>query len=356
MRRVATRTPDSLPFWLPALVVLTLLAPFIVFIALLNDRPSLEPIERYRVTAEPVEPGDVSVQWLGAGGLVIRDGETAFMVDGFFSRPGLARLFFSKIQPQEDRIRQGIQAADIARLDAVITTGSRFDQAMDAPFLARHFHAPLIGSPSTANIARGAGLPEALIRTVKPESSIRLGDFRLHFLPARAMPMPPLIEQLLGAGESIEQPLVPPARVGAWKSGTAMTLHIQHPDGSILIKSDAGFQAGQLAGLHADLALLSVAGLNDRSPAYQRQYVKHVIRAARSRHIVVYNWDDIFQPVSRDVPPRPRLLDDFPETFTRLLRADRPPGQELAWTRPLKPFGLHPSLHPVPIDTGQSRE
>ncbi len=55
----------------------------------LKDHPSLEPFVDYVLAAGELEPGAVRVTFLGVSTVLISDGETALLTDGFFSRPSL---------------------------------------------------------------------------------------------------------------------------------------------------------------------------------------------------------------------------------------------------------------------------
>jgi hypothetical protein len=62
----------------------------------LNDRPSLE--EWPRIAATSATTG-VSVRFLGVSSLVVTDGTTALVIDGFISRPPLWRTLATRIAP-----------------------------------------------------------------------------------------------------------------------------------------------------------------------------------------------------------------------------------------------------------------
>ena len=45
----------------------------------------------------------LTVTWLGVTTLLVDDGSSALMTDGFFSRPSLARLLLGKVSPSAAR-------------------------------------------------------------------------------------------------------------------------------------------------------------------------------------------------------------------------------------------------------------
>ena len=65
-------------------------------------RPSLAPYtDRFDV---PPADGPISVTFLGVATLLLDDGETQLMTDGFFSRPGVLSVGLRRIAPDPERI------------------------------------------------------------------------------------------------------------------------------------------------------------------------------------------------------------------------------------------------------------
>ena len=126
-----------------------------------------------RYTALPVDPdwavpgdpavssGAVTVRYSGTATLLFSDGETAWMTDGWFSRPAPLRLVLGKIEPDVAAIQWGLAANDVDTLAAVVPLHSHYDHVMDAPEVARRTGAVLMGSDTTAYIGRGWGLAES---------------------------------------------------------------------------------------------------------------------------------------------------------------------------------------------------
>jgi L-ascorbate metabolism protein UlaG (beta-lactamase superfamily) len=128
------------------------------------------------VTQSGAASAELQAKFLGVTTILLDDGETAIMTDGFFSRPGLQEALF-KIAPNEARIEDALQRAGVARLAAVMTAHSHHDHAMDAPIVATRTGAVLIGSESTANIARGLNFPEDRLRLIRGGETFTFGRF-----------------------------------------------------------------------------------------------------------------------------------------------------------------------------------
>ena len=86
-----------------------------------------------------IPPGAVTVRFTGTTTLLFSDGETSWMVDGWFSRPGLLDLAWGRIAPDLDAIAGGLAANEATELAAVIptrqsATKSRHSCSSAAPF------------------------------------------------------------------------------------------------------------------------------------------------------------------------------------------------------------------------------
>ena len=313
-------------------IFLVLLVPFGAFLFYLNWHPGLaeDHHDWVRQSSEPV-PAGLTLMWLGAAGVYVSDGDTALVIDGFFTRPPLTQIVFGELEPEPERIRTALEQAGIDELDAVIVTHSHFDHALDAPWIADHFDALLLGSPSAANLARGKGLAEALIREVDDDAALRMGEFRLRFPRSGHAPLPPLLARLAGVNRSIDRPLTLPAPARKFRKGSLCSVHLTHPQGKVLVQPSAGHEPGALSGLEADVVLTSIAGLEKQSRAYQREFVQHGLQASHPEWILPVDWDDFTRPVSEEVPA-PSLLLGNVRSSLRVLEEAAP---RVLLTRPL---------------------
>ncbi len=252
--------------------------------------------------------------WFGVTAVLLSDGEHAVFIDPFFSRPeGLLGLVTNRpLVPDEPRIAAALQDAGIGTLDAVLVSHSHYDHAMDAGVVARLTGAKLVGSESTANIGRGAGLPERQLLIAHPGQPLSIGSFTVRYVESRH------------AGATggrptgdITSPLQPPARYMDYKLGGAWSILMEHPLGRVLHHGSAGYVDGALAPYQADVVLLGVALIEDL-PGYLQQ----VVDAVGARRVMPTHWDDFTRNLDRPLRPFP-LTVDLP-TFFGHLAQDRP--------------------------------
>ena len=179
-------TVDDLKSWATRAVI-TVAAVIVVAVAaiawVLRDRPDLDAIDwQPLVVAEP-RPDSVTVTWFGVTTLLFDDGDTQILIDGFFSRPSLADIVFGvPVESDAAHINYVIDEYQLRRMAAIIPIHSHFDHAMDIGAIANRSSASILGSETTANIARGAGVPEDQIIVAQTGIDYTFGEFRVRMI------------------------------------------------------------------------------------------------------------------------------------------------------------------------------
>jgi len=279
-----------------SLLILLVAGAGLAYGLLVYTRPPVDPA--WALSGTPDIPGGaVTVRFSGTATLLFSDGETRWMVDGWFSRPGLLRLLLGKIAPDVKAIERGLAANDATSLAAVFPVHSHYDHAMDAPEVARRTAAVLLGSESTANIGRGWGLPETQIQLLTDRAPFQLGRFVITPIESRhfEFPDPKMRERALGE-PLIAAPLVPPVSAFDYRLGKAYVLHVSHPKGSWLIVGSAGFVEGALQGISADTVFLGVGGLGSQTSAYRESFWRETVGRVGPRRVIPIHYDSLTAP------------------------------------------------------------
>lgn len=241
--------------------------------------------------------GAVTLHWLGVSGVLLRAGDSAVMIDPFFTRrPGKLGLLLNRpTVPDLARIEAWLQRLDVTRLDAVAVSHAHYDHAMDAGVIARLTGATLIGTEGVANIGRGAGLPESRLRTVTDGDTVAAGDFQLRFIPSRH------------AGATgghprghIDVPLNPPASPLAYRQQRTWSILATHAQARLLHHGSAGIQPGALDDVRADAVLLGVALIDDLP-----RYLDAVVGSVDAKRVFAAHWDDFTLGLSEPLQPSP---------------------------------------------------
>ena len=270
-------------------------------------------ISRYRSHFDAPAAGldaPLTVAWMGVSTLLVDDGTSALLTDGFFSRPSLLDVGLRRLTPSTSRIEEALDRAGIRRLSAVLPVHTHYDHALDSAVVAERTGALVVGGESAANIARGQGLSEDRIIVATPGSTLTLGAFDVTLIESDHCPP----DRFPG---TITAPVVPPAKASAYRCGEAWSTLVMHrPSGRrLLIQGSAGFVPGALAGRHAEVAYLGVGQLGVQPERYLKQYWNETVRTVGARRVVLIHWDDFFRPLTAPLRALPYAGDDLDVTM-----------------------------------------
>lgn len=303
------------------------------------SRPRLEDYA-WLPAAPTAHAAGLRVTHFGTTTLLFDDGETKLMIDSFFTRPkDWNQLFFGKISSDRPLIHSYLAQAGVDKLAAILVFHSHYDHAMDIGPVAQETGADVLGSASTANIARGADLPEKRIVTVVPGKVYSYGKFRVTFLLSKHTGLPSLI-QATGIMGDITEPLRQPASVYDYREGETYTIRIAHPLGTSLLKGGA-LVPGELRGYRAEAVFMCLPGLNQMSQEQQDQYFREVVLDTGVKRIIPVHWDDFSTPLAPRLTPMPKSAEDL-DTDLAFLR------RELA-QHPTISLSFIPALTPVQL-------
>jgi L-ascorbate metabolism protein UlaG (beta-lactamase superfamily) len=261
--------------------------------------------------AEPEAP--LWATWMGVATLLLDDGSSALMTDGYFSRPSLAQVAGGKLSPSPARVDGCLARANVSRLAAVVPVHTHIDHVMDSALVADRTGAQLVGGESAANVGRGYGLPEDRLVAAVSGVPIELGAYEITLVESQHCPP----DRFPGV---ISEPLTPPVKVSAYRCGEAWSTLIQHrPSGRrLLIQGSAGYVKGALAGYRAEVVYLGVGQLGVQPRSYVSDYWTEVVRAVGARRVILIHWDDFFRPLSKPLRAFPYVADDL-DASIRLL-------------------------------------
>lgn len=283
-----------------------------------RDRESLGEIDWAPYPSIAPTLDAVTVTWLGVTTLLFDDGETQILIDGFFSRPSLADTFLGRpVKSDAATINYVLDEYRMRRLAALIPVHSHYDHAMDVGAIANRSSASILGSESTANIARGAGVPEDQIIVATSGEEYAFGQFTVTLIDSAHAPIG-WAGSVPYAG-AVEQPLTTPAPVSSWRVGKSYSILVAHPHGTTLVQGSAGFLEGALDGFAADIVMLGVGMLEGLGRDYAEKYWQEMVTTTGAAHVFVLHFDDFLQPFGKIVLP-PRVLDNFIDTARWLER------------------------------------
>jgi L-ascorbate metabolism protein UlaG (beta-lactamase superfamily) len=316
------------------------------------------PLTAYAALEQPVAPGATSglrVVFMGTSTLLLTDGETQILVDGFFTRPSIAGMALWLMKPDRKRITAALDAGGVGSPAAVLVAHAHHDHALDAPDVGLLRRRPgtaapiLVGSESLKNIARGRGYPDDQIKPAPTITPYEFGKFKVRAFETGHSPTP------LPAGET-KRPLGRHAYVLSYRMGPNYAYVVDHGPVRILVYPSAYPPEGQerelVRGLAPDVIFLGVGKLGDASQDFVARYWAEVVLASRASLVIPIHWDDFTKPFefTRPLDTRRPLktplktlqwpLDDAREGLRRVVRMACASGVEVAFARPFTPMAL----------------
>ncbi|BCO20035.1 hypothetical protein KUC3_28920 [Alteromonas sp. KC3] len=297
------------------LLILTLFLNGCVFNRNFSQK-QLEYLDNFRPNAElTTEPEDhlqhIKVSYFGTSTLLLDDGATQILIDGFFSRPGLLRLITLGFDPNSaasrKRLLDAVETYSLSNLSAVVTAHSHHDHAMDAPLIASITGADLIGDVSTCRLAYGLNDTQKRCYELfnqRTETGLLppYGNFTISLIKAAHTELPPSIRKLVGLNQSVSEDVDYPARLWDYAEGESYSILIEHPVGSIIVQASTSLAADELQQIDADWLFMSVARLTSLED--KRQIFESLVKGTNAKNIVPIHWDDFTRQVDNKLYPQ----------------------------------------------------
>jgi L-ascorbate metabolism protein UlaG (beta-lactamase superfamily) len=248
--------------------------------------------------------------YLGAAGWEITDGKIVVIVDPYLTR--LKDNTPNDRPAPEDTRRQvsrgvpimpdtAVIDAHIRRADYILITHTHPDHALDMPYIARKTRATVIGTESTANLARALGVPERQIRSVSGHEDLRFDGISVLVVPS--------LHGLFSRPSDPNAPRPPPrifpatARPPFWITdyveGGTLAYLLRIGGRQILIFGSMNYRESELTALRPDIAI--VGAMPER--ANIDDYTARLMRALGNPAVVLpTHWDRFNTPYELGQP------------------------------------------------------
>jgi L-ascorbate metabolism protein UlaG (beta-lactamase superfamily) len=267
--------------------------------------PPIEPDASLQLSPSSQTGDRLTARFFGVSTVLIADGRTAVMTDGFLTRPALLQILLGPIGPDDARIDYALARGKVDRLAAVFVAHSHYDHAMDSARVAGRTGAKLIGTRSTAFIAEGDGFPMQDIRDAGTDGPFRYGGFTVTAFAS------PHSEKSFFFQGPINRPVRPPVWVGAYKEGGNYSYLVEHRLGSVLVHGSTNVTPGLYDNVRADIVFLGIATLGREEAKVIVDYWDEIVRKTNAKLVVPVHWDNFGTPLDRPLEPLPMAIDDF---------------------------------------------
>lgn len=302
-----------------------LLGPLLFITGCKVFRPSADMNDflDYAVSPQKTETGNIRVTFFGTSTLLFDDGESQFLMDGFFSRPKFARVGLGRVQPNDKLIAEIIKKHNINRLKGVFVCHTHYDHVMDAPQICKITGAKLYGSASTLFVGKGEGLPDSLMTEFKPGMVISLGNFTITVI--ESLHTPPI--NIMGKTNATDphhshltKPLNQPAAIGKFIEGGTFDFYVEHKNGArTLVKASTNFIENALDKFPVDVLFLGTAMLGKMDSTFKDNYYRHTVQATGAKTVVPIHWDNFMKPLTKPLVALPYIGDDTDKSFRYLI-------------------------------------
>ena len=316
----------------------------LVLTMLWRDRDSLDDINIARPPSTHNVDSPVTVTWFGVTTLLFDDGDTQILIDGFISRPTLFQLVTAQeVDNDIAMINYFLNEYRVRRLAAIIPVHSHYDHAMDVGAIGNRTSASILGSESTAQIARGAGVPEDQIVVVEEQAEYTFGQFTITFIESNHAPIG--LRGSVPLPGTIDEPLYTPAPVAAWREGTSYSIVVSHPSGATLVHGSGGIKESSLDNVKVDVVMLGTALIESLGRDYVEQYWLATVTSTGAATVFPIHFDD-YTKAFGVVELLPTFLNDLADTLDLLEELRRTWDSDARLFLPV--FGEPIPLYPAP--------
>ena len=220
--------------------------------------------------------------WLATAGIELKVHGRTVLIDPFFSRFSLWKMWFGRVHVDHDLV-----AAKIQICDSVLVTHAHWDHIMDVPDVVHNTGAPAYGSPNCCQLLTACGVPEERIHEINVGDTFITAGLKIDVLRSVHTKAPGFSPGLLASD------LAPPLRARDYRMDDLFSFLITFDGHSLL--TDPGVRAEDA--VPAEMLLVQA----NRDEDYYRALLTRV----QPRVVIPYHWDDFFRCLSK--PLRPSL-------------------------------------------------
>jgi L-ascorbate metabolism protein UlaG (beta-lactamase superfamily) len=181
----------------------------------------------------------LEIRWLGVAGLSISDRESTILIDPVFTKPSLNHWFFnSKFRSDPERVRVGLQRAEVRNAKAIFASHCHFDHVVDVARVSEITGAPIHGGVSLQRIASGDPGIHSKFVEIEDRKPVQVGRFKV--IPYRRE-HPPILHLRALKFLPGEVPAGFEFNFYDYHEGEVWGFRVEHPEGNLLVDQSSHF-------------------------------------------------------------------------------------------------------------------
>jgi hypothetical protein len=265
---------------------------------------------------------DVTIQYLGAGGILISKGETVVAIDPFFSNGAMSYTDWLKpwktnllLKPDTAALNKVVVIKNLKNVNAVFITHAHYDHLLDVPYLYQKIflkHPTVYGNNSVNSLLKNL-IPAGSLINVQ-DSAVQYSKPQLHWISVgpnvRVMPIlsdhaPHYKFVKFFDGETIDSPTMDEYYKGTdpviWKEGRTLAYVVEitgpadtlriHIQTSACTPDDGLPPASYMKQIgRVDISMFCMASFDNVS-----NYPDRLIHYLNPKKIIIVHWENFFR-------------------------------------------------------------
>lgn len=236
------------------------------------------------------------LKYLGAAGWELQSGGVVVLIDPYISRIEYDGVS-NKDDPRKDFALTDAPESDTKLIDKIITKADFIlvhhthpDHAMDVPYIARKTGAKVIGTETTKNLMRAAGVPTDQLYAVQGGEDYQFEKFSVRVIPSLHSA---LNEKHYFSSKRHGADFKGPLRLEHFTEGGSLMFLCRINGTEVLTMGSMNFIENELRDVRPDI-LLAGAG-SSRTEIYK--YTERLLKVTGFPRIVIpTHWDDFTVP------------------------------------------------------------
>ncbi len=258
----------------------------------------------------------VEMRYFGVSSFLIRDGDAALMIDGFFTRP--KHLLLRSIEPEQEIVKStliksgielpnacGAPVPDDKNLDAIFAMHGHYDHALDTPMIATLTGAALFEDDVVRRIKdETLKYHSKLCPVQKTIDTQEIAQTLTRNVGAMTVSLINAEHSTNTASRLLEE--FPynenwefPTYATNLKQGKSFAVHVETSGGNVLIVSTAGKIEQQFANdtFPTEVIFLGIGALGLEDRDFAKDYWDKTVIASGARRVVPIHWDTHAPPL-----------------------------------------------------------